>query len=193
MATTFDKIPTFQECILESDCIVIGKISKSIKIEELSIPSPRRFYGYFKLLIEKILFGDLLEKNLLIKLLGEKTGEKINYVAEFSENQLYLFLLRKDIDAYSPSFLNIHKVTKNNTVLLSKNLDKIREGFTEKKKSKISEEEISLEEVVSMIESVKPFHEKQPSMEKYSSEVFELKNQEELLGISNYGQNSSIG
>jgi hypothetical protein len=193
MATTFDKIPTFQECILESDCIVIGKIGKPIKVEELNISSSRRYYGYFKLPVEKVLFGDLTEKSIVIKLLGEKTGEKIDYVAEFSENQPHLFLLRKDIDAYSPSFLNIHRVTKNGTVLLSETPEKMQEGFKKKRKSEIATKEFSLKEIENMIESIKLIHENQLQAERYSSEVFELENKEELLGMSNYGQDSSIG
>jgi len=114
MPTEYLGTPPFADRLRSADLILTGRFGRLLREQEASWGDPPRSLGIFELTPDDVLFGELPEDMLRVRVLGDRRGDRVDWLVPITEATRFLFVLVRDVlpdeteAIYAPSWLGVY-------------------------------------------------------------------------------------
>lgn len=114
MPTEYLGTPSFADRLRSADLIVTGRFGRLLREQEAGWGDPPKSLGIFDVTPDDVLFGELPEDMLRVRVLGDRRGDRVDWLVPISEATRFLFVLVRDVlpdeteVIYAPSWLGVY-------------------------------------------------------------------------------------
>ena len=114
MPTEYLGTPPFTDRLRSADLILTGHFGRLVREQEAGWGDPPKSLGIFEVTPDDVLFGDLPEDMLQLRVLGDRRGDRVDWLVPTTEEARFLFVLVRDVlpdetgTIYTPSWLGVY-------------------------------------------------------------------------------------
>jgi len=116
MPTEYLGTPPFTDRLRSADLILTGRLGHLVREQEIGWGDPPKSQGIFDVTPDDVLFGHLAGDVLQLRVLGDRRGDRIDWLVPIAEEARFLFVLVQDTlpdetgSIYAPSWLGVYPV-----------------------------------------------------------------------------------
>ena len=114
MPTEYVGPPPFTDRLRSADLVLTGRLSRLLREQEAGWGDPPKSLGNFEVTPDDVLFGNLPEDMLQLRVLGERRADRVDWLVPITEATRFLFVLVRDVlpdetgAIYAPSWLGVY-------------------------------------------------------------------------------------
>jgi hypothetical protein len=123
MSTTYDATPSILDRVAGADLIVLGVAHGPVRIEPIEGSERPRVHGWFELRPERVLSGAPPSPTVMVRVVGEGTGEKnVTWIVPLPARTPVVALLTRDVGdgvpdgMFAPCFAGIYPLSDDGRI-----------------------------------------------------------------------------
>lgn len=124
MPTEYLGTPPFTDRLRSADLVMTGHFGRLVREQEAGWGDPPKSLGIFEVTPDDVLFGDLPEDTLQLRVLGDRRADRIDWLIPITEATQFLFVLVKDVlpdetgAIYAPSWLGVYPLDEEDRFVI---------------------------------------------------------------------------